>query len=86
MTKNITKKQLFAEIAGWYGAIAILAAYTLVSFKVIPGDGLFFQLLNLTGALGILTISIYKKVKQSIVLNIFWGAVAIIAITAIIIS
>lgn len=82
----MSKRALFAEIAGWYGAIAILVAYTLVSFKIIPGDGLLFQLLNLTGALGILTISIYKKVKQSIVLNIFWGTVAIVAIVTIIIS
>ena len=82
----MSKRKLFAEVAGWYGAVAILVAYALVSFKIIPGDGLLFQLLNLTGAIGILTISIYKKVKQSIVLNIFWGAVAIVAITALIIS
>lgn len=86
MSKKMAPKQLFAESAGWYGAVAILVAYALVSFKIIPGDGLAFQLLNLTGALGILTISLYKKVKQSIVLNIFWGAVAIVAIAAIIIS
>lgn len=84
MKNNITPTQLAAEIAGWYGALAILAAYTLVSFSVISGNGILFQVLNLTGALGILTISLYKKVKQSIVLNIFWGTVAIIAIVGII--
>lgn len=84
-TNTITSKQLFAEIAGWYGAVAILAAYVLVSFSVIPGDGLLFQLLNLTGALGIVVIALYKKVRQSIVLNIFWSAVALIAIINILI-
>ena len=83
MQKRISDKQLFAEIAGWYGAIAILAAYALVSFDLISGDGLFFQLLNLTGALGVIAIALYKKVRQSVVLNIFWGLVAVIAIIKI---
>ncbi len=81
--KKISNKQLLAEIAGWYGAAAILAAYALVSFAVIEGSGLWFQLLNLTGALGIIAISTYKKVKQSIVLNIFWSLVAIVALVRI---
>lgn len=81
--KKISNKQLFAEVAGWYGAIAILSAYTLVSFAVIEGSGLWFQVLNLTGALGIIAISTYKKVKQTIVLNIFWSIVAIVALVRI---
>jgi len=79
MKKNAYKK-LIAELAGWYGAVAILTAYTLVSFKVISADELVFQLLNLTGAIGIIIISTYKKVAQSILLNCVWGIVAIIAI------
>lgn len=78
--KAISKKQLSAEIAGWYGALAILTGYTLVSFEIISSDTLLFQLLNLTGALGIIAIAAYKKVAQSIVLNIVWSVVAIIAI------
>lgn len=80
MKKQMSSKQLVAEIAGWYGAIAILAAYALVSFDLISSDGLAFQLLNLTGALGVIAIAVYKNVKQSVVLNIFWGIVAIVAI------
>lgn len=80
----MSSKQLFAEIAGWYGAVAILSAYILVSFTVISGDGVIFQLLNLTGALGIIAIAVHKKVKQSVVLNVFWAAVAIIALVRII--
>lgn len=75
--------RLFAEIAGWYGAVAILAAYALVSFNVISGHSLVFQLLNLTGALGVIVISLYKKVKQSVILNIFWAGVAIVALVRI---
>lgn len=78
--KNISKKRVLAEIAGWYGALAILSGYALVSFEVLSSDTLFFQLLNLTGALGIIAIAAYKRVAQSILLNVVWAAVAIIAI------
>jgi len=80
MKKPLSPKKLFAEIAGWYGAGAILAAYALVSFEILDSDGLLFQLLNLTGAIGIIVIASYKKVAQSIVLNVVWSIVAIIAI------
>jgi hypothetical protein len=83
MKKKMSKKQVLAESVGWYGAVAILAAYALVSFNIISGNGLIFQLLNLTGAIGIIAIASYKKVRQSIVLNIFWGIVAIVAIIRI---
>ena len=85
IAEKLSNKQLFAEIAGWYGTISILSAYALVSFNIISGDGLVFQLLNLTGALGIIAIAAYKNVKQSIVLNIVWGVVAVIAILNILI-
>ena len=78
--KKLSSKQLLAEIAGWYGAIAILSAYALMSFKVIPADGFVFQILNLTGAIGFIIIGTYKNVKQTIILNVFWGVVALIAI------
>lgn len=77
MTKN---KNLFAEVAGWYGMTAILLAYVTVSFGVISAEGYIFQLLNLSGAIGIMIISAHKNVKQSLVLNIFWAGVAILAL------
>ena len=77
---TINKK--VAEIAGWYGMVAIVLAYILVSFKVVPPDGVVYQLLNLTGAIGIITISVVKGVKQSAILNIFWALIAAIALIA----
>ncbi|HWB38674.1 MAG TPA: hypothetical protein VG604_00335 [Candidatus Saccharimonadales bacterium] len=68
------------EYAGWYGTAAIVGAYALVSFKVIAADGAIYQLLNLTGALGIIAISLKKKVRQSAVLNAFWAIIAIAAL------
>ena len=80
------KNKLLAEIAGWYGAIAILLAYALVSFNFIPSAGWIYQLLNLTGAIGIIIIAVHKNVKQSIVLNIFWAGVAVVAILGLLIG
>ncbi len=78
-------KGTLANIAGWYGAIAVIVAYALVSFSLITSDSLAFQLLNLTGALGLIAIAAYKHVVPSIVLNIFWVLVGVIAIIRILV-
>ncbi len=80
MKTRLSRTQLLAEIAGWYGTAAILLAYILVSFNAISGNDITFQLLNLTGAIGFIIIASYKKVKQTVVLNAFWGAIAVVAI------
>jgi hypothetical protein len=83
MGKQRSVKSVFAEIAGWYGALAIIAAYALVSFEIISSNGILYQVLNLTGALGVIVIAIHKRVTQSIVLNVFWSLVAVIALLRI---
>mgnify|MGYP001568079435 CR=1 FL=1 len=83
MTKFTLKPNKYTEIAGWYGMLAILGAYALVSFKLVKSDSLVFQLLNLTGAIGLIIVAASKGVTQSVILNIFWGAVALIALFSI---
>lgn len=78
------KQSTIAEIAGWYGTIAILLAYALVSFGLVSSDSAAFQLLNLTGAMGIIVIAVNKKVMQSVILNLFWAVVALIALVNIV--
>ena len=68
------------EIAGWYGTFAILGAYALVSFSYVSASSILYQLLNLTGALGIVVVSLRRKVYQPAVLNIFWALIALLAI------
>jgi len=74
MKKNII------EIFGWYGAIAIVVAYALVSFSVLSADSIWYQILNATGALGIVVVSLYKKAYQPGILNIIWAIIALLAI------
>lgn len=71
------------EIVGWYGAVAILLAFILVSSKIISATGYTYQLLNLTGAFGLVIISFVKRVKQSVVLNIVWAIIAFVAIISL---
>ena len=74
------KTPLLVNLLGWYGAAAIAGAYMLVSFDWVSGDGWIYQLLNLTGALSLLTMSWFKKVHQNVILNIFWAGIGFVAI------
>lgn len=68
------------EAGGWYGVIAVLLAYALVSFDVISSHGWAYQLLNFTGAVGVLVISYLKRAKQPALLNFVWAVIAFIAL------
>lgn len=63
--------------------IALIAAYALASFSIISADGLAYQLLNLTGSLGLLVIAAVKGVTQSVLLNLFWMAIGVVALAKI---
>ncbi len=71
------------EFIGWYGVVAIVLAYALVSFSVLSSSNIYYQLLNITGALGIAVDSYYKKDYQPVVLNVIWMAIAALAIVRI---
>lgn len=74
------------NIIGWYGVLAILVAYILLTFRVIGASGLVYQLLNLTGAGGIVYETASKKDVQPAALNAIWALVALIAVIRILIS
>ena len=74
------KVPLYIEAIGWYGPVALILAYALVSFDVITANSYAFQLLNLTGGAAIIVTAWAKKVLQSVVLNIFWCIIALVAI------
>lgn len=82
MKKNLK----LIETVGWYGTAAILLAYALNSFKVIDAGHLAYQILNLTGAVGIVVVSYVKGAKQPATLNVVWAVIAAIAIIQIITS
>lgn len=78
--KHKIKKHFLIELYGWYGVLAILSAYVLQNFFVLSGHSYLYQVLNLTGALGIISVSLQDKEYQEVVLNIIWATVALIGI------
>ena len=74
------KKNLLIEVVGWYGAVALIGAYALVSFSLVEPAGIPYQLLNVTGSLGIVVVSLQKRNYQPMTLNIFWAAIAFVSL------
>jgi hypothetical protein len=68
------------SVVGWYGVAAIVGAYILVSLGAVPAKGLTYQILNLTGAIGIVIEAAAKKDRQPMVLNAVWALIAAAAI------
>ena len=75
-----------AEILGWYGTIAIVVAYALISFSILEPTDLAYQILNATGAIGIVIVSFHKRAYQPGILNVVWALVAFLAIINIVLK
>lgn len=71
---------LLAEIAGWYGTVAIVLAYALSSFGVVQTRDRSYQLLNLTGALGVAWVCWRNATWQAFWLEAVWAAIAAVAL------
>jgi hypothetical protein len=71
------------EVIGWYGVVAIIAAYFLSSFGKISTQSTIYQLLNLTGAISVVVISVANLTWQPAVLNMIWAVIAMIALIKI---
>ena len=73
-------------LLGWYGMAAILAAYILISFNILEAKSLVYQIMNLTGALGLAVISLKKKDYQPALLNMIWSMVACVLLIGMLIK
>ena len=78
-------KQVIDETIGWYGTVAIVGAFAMVSFEVLAPTNLLYQIFNGTGALGIVYISFKKKAYQPGVLNVIWAVIAGISIVRLLV-
>ncbi len=82
VSQSMSKKFLI-ELIGWYGVGAILLAYILITFSVVAANSGLYQILNLTGALGIVVDAYNQKNYQPAVLNTFWALIAFFALAKI---
>lgn len=65
------------EVAGWAGAITILAAYLLVSAGRLAAQSRSFQWMNVVGAAGFIVNSGWHGAWPSTALNIAWMAIGL---------
>jgi hypothetical protein len=69
-----------AEIAGWYGTVAILTAYTLSSLEVLPAASAVLAVMNLSGGLGVAWVCWHKRTWQAFWLEAIWAFIAVVAL------
>ena len=79
----MNKNTLF-ELLGWYGTLAIMAAYFANSFGLLSAQTITYQGLNASGALGIVLVSYLKRAYQPMILNIMWLLIGVIALSSLI--
>ena len=68
------------DAIGWVGAVALLIAYALVSFKRLEGDSGTFQLLNISGSILLAANTIFYGSYPSTFVNLIWAGIAVFSI------
>jgi len=72
-----------SEVIGWSGVALILIAYAFVSSGAVDARDWQYQTMNLVGASGVVWVSYRKRLMQTVVLNLFWAAIALFALISI---
>jgi fatty acid desaturase len=68
------------EAAGWVGALLILGSYILVSSGRLTGQSRVYQWMNVVGAAGFVVNTWWHGAMPSVVLNVVWCAVGLLAL------
>jgi hypothetical protein len=72
-----SRSNIFVEYLGWCGALAIVASYTLYFLGKLGAESIWFQLLNLLGALALMVYSLYRQVWPVTIVCAVWGGIAV---------
>ncbi len=70
---------LLVEVAGWIGALLILAAYALLTAGRLTGKSLAYQAMNVAGAAGFIVNGWWHGAIPSTALNVVWLLIGAIA-------
>ena len=71
------------EIAGWVGAVLILAGYGLLSAGKLDAKSPAYQWLNVVGAMGFIANSAWHAAWPSAILNVIWVGIGVVALIRI---
>jgi hypothetical protein len=72
--------KLLIDAAGWVGAGSVLLAYGLVSLRKLDGDAVFYQVLNLVGAIFLILNSFYYGAYPSVGVNVVWISIGLFSL------
>ncbi len=70
-------------LLGWFGVIAILVAYALMSFEFLKAQSYWYQGLSAFGGFCIVITALAKQDWPPFALNAIWCAIAFAAIARI---
>jgi hypothetical protein len=72
------------DVLGWIGALLLLGAYGLVSFKRLAPDSLAYQAMNIFASVLLLANTLYYGAYPSSFVNAVWTVIAVAAIAAVV--
>ena len=72
---------LLVDIAGWAGAVLILAAYGLLTAGRLSAKSVKYQVMNVVGAIGFIINSAWNNAWPSAILNVIWVGIGVVALT-----
>jgi hypothetical protein len=69
------------DLLGWASVLLLLGGFVAVNFEWLTVRQPAYHIINIVGALGIITTSTVKRDYEPVVLNLFYGLIAVIALT-----
>ncbi len=72
---------LLVDIAGWAGAILILAGYGLLTAGKLTSRDASYQWMNVVGAVGFIINSAWHSAWPSAILNVIWVGIGVVALS-----
>jgi len=79
----MSAEYVLVEIAGWTGALLILAGYALLTMGRLNGQSAVYQAMNVVGAAGFIVNGWYHGAIPSVALNVIWMMIGAVALARI---
>ena len=74
-------QELVVEISGWLGVVFYVIAYFSLSINLLKSNGYLFHILNILGAVGLITDAAFHMDRPNLVVNVVWFVIGLIAIS-----
>jgi len=72
------------DVLGWIGALLLLGAYGLVSFRKLAPDSFAYQAMNIVASVLLLANTLYYGAYPSSFVNAVWTVIAVAAIASVV--